>query len=307
MKRITVIILTYNSLENIGMLLNSLKKQTFNDYEIIVVDNASQDNTVKFIQENYPEIKIIINPENYWFSKGNNIGIKKAQGEYVLICNDDIKLDSNCLQYLVDDLDKDKRIGAITGKILRLTDNTDYSIVDCAGLKKTIYRKFSNIGENQPDSGQFDNKRRIFGISGAFFLVRRSALESIKYNQEYFDEDFVAYKEDIDLSYRLQQRGWKIIYQPRAVIWHKRSVKKDELRKNKNKLIKAYSYRNHFWVLLKNEKILSGIFILPYELIKFVYILFFEPYTIKFFIKSLKEIHKILKKRHAIIHNNTQL
>jgi len=307
MKKVSIIILTYNSRDNIEVLLKSINAQTFQNFEIIIVDNASQDETVKFIKENYPEIKIIINPENYWFAKGNNIGIKQAQGEYILICNDDIKLDSNCLQYLVDDLNNNQKIGAITGKILRLTDNTDYSIVDCAGLKKTIYRKFINIGENQPDLGQFDNKQQIFGVSGAFFLARKKALEDIKYQDEYFDQDFVAYKEDIDLSYRLRQKGWKIIYQPKAVIWHKRSIKKDDLRKNKNKLIKAYSYRNHFWMLLKNERSISGILILPYELIKLIYIIFFEPYTLKFFIKSFKDIKKIIKKRHAIINNNSQL
>jgi GT2 family glycosyltransferase len=305
--KLSIIILTYNSRQNVEQLLESIKNQTFKDYEIIVVDNASQDETVKFIKDNYPKIKIIINPENYWYAKGNNIGIRQTQGEYVLICNDDIKLDTNCLQWLIEDLDKEEEIGVITGKIMRLTDDSDYSIVDCAGLKRTIYRKFSNIGENQEDKGQFDNYQDIFGVSGAFFLARKKALDSIKYKQEYFDEDFIAYKEDIDLSYRLRHKGWKIKYEPKAVIWHKRSIKKDDSRKNKNKLIKAYSYRNHLWVLLKNEKITSGIFILPYELLKFIYILIFELYTLKIFCKSFKDIKKILKKRHAIIYHNTQL
>lgn len=307
MKKVSIIILTYNSRDNIELLLTSIKNQTFQDFEIIVIDNASQDKTVQFIKENYPKIKIIVNTENYWFAKGNNIGIRQARGEYILICNDDVKLDSNCLQYLVDDLNNDLEIGAITGKILRLTDDSEYSIVDCAGLKKTLCRKYINIGENQPDLGQFDDYKSIFGVSGAFLVARKQALENVKYENEYFDEDFIAYKEDIDLSYRLRKKGWKIIYEPKAVIWHKRSTKKDDLRKNKNKLIKAYSYRNHLWVLIKNEKPIYGIFILPYELMKFIYIAIFEPYTLKFFLKSLKDLKKIIQKRHAVINNHTQL
>lgn len=303
MPKVSIIILTYNSREDIDTLLKSIESQTFKDYEIIVVDNASNDDTIKFIKENYSGIKIIVNPENYWFAKGNNIGIRQAHGEYILICNDDIKLDDNCLELLMGDLAKDEKIGAITGKILRLTENNDYSIVDCAGLSRTIYRKFANIGENQRDSGQFENYHQIFGVSGAFFLIRKQVLESIKYQNQYFDEDFIAYKEDIDLSYRLKHRGWKIMYEPKAIIWHKRSMQKSTLkdRKNKNKLIKAYSYRNHIWLLLKNEKWSSIFFVLPYELIKFIYILLFEFYTLKIFIISHKNISKIIKKRKFIL------
>lgn len=296
MPKVSIIILTYNSRLHLEDLFSSIKKQSFTDYEVIVVDNNSSDDTVNFIKNNYSDVKLIINSDNYWFSKGNNIGIRQASGEYVLISNDDIKLHENFLEILINSMDQDSKIGAICGKTLKLTDDKNYSILDGVGIKTNIFRRFSNIGENQPDKGQFDAKKQVFGVSGALALYRKTALEQVKYKDQYFDEDFIAYKEDIDLSYRLRAKNWKILYEPKAIAWHKRSIQKSSLkdRQQKNKLIKALSYRNHWWVLIKNEPvsklILLAPFILSYELLKFIYILFFEFYSLKFCLQSLKKI-----------------
>ncbi len=134
-------------------------------------------------------------------------------------------------------------------------------------------------------------------------MVKHKALEEIKYQNEYFDEDFIAYKEDIDMSWRMHAAGFDVLYQPNAIAWHARTIQSDKLanRRAKSEVIRAYSYRNHLWTLIKNEQFATFakdfIFIIPYEISKFVYICIFEWSTVKIFPQVLKEIKKIRRKR----------
>ncbi|MFH0819215.1 MAG: glycosyltransferase family 2 protein [Patescibacteria group bacterium] len=313
MEKVSIVILTYNSAENISGVLESIKVQSYQNLEIIIVDNASQDATVMIAKQICPTAIIKENSENYWFAKGNNIGINLASGKYIFILNDDVVLHKECVAKLVERISVSPQIGAVTGKVYRLTDTKKTDIFDGVGLEKNIFRKYINIGENKKDLSQYNKDQQIFGVSGALFLVKRDALESIKFENEYFDEQFVAYKEDIDLSYRLNTSGWKIWYEPMAMAWHKRSVQKSSFKNRslQNRVIKAMSYRNHWWVLMKNEFTLKTIldwpFILGYESIKLIYVLIFELNTFMYCLKSEpNNIKRILLKR-KFIHDSKKI
>lgn len=307
--RVSIIILTYNSLEHLPDLFQSIAVQTHPDIELIVIDNASQDGTVAWLKQQ-TMLKLdhlVCNPTNVWFAKGSNQGIILASGEFILLCNDDVILEAKYIAKLVLRMHKDAQCGLAGGKILKLTKTNGQSIVDSAGLESAWSGRVVNRGENRPDIGQFDQPEEVFGITGAVMLLRRSALESIRYqdktHDEYIDEDFVAYKDDVDVSWRLERAGYTIWYEPAAVAHHARTIQQTDLaqRHIKPSIIRAYSYRNHIWLLVKNlsftDFILRAPWMLPYEFAKFLYICVAEWSTVKIIPQLISKLPTIWRKR----------
>ena len=163
-------------------------------------------------------------------------------------------------------------------------------------------------------SGQEENmnlaKQDVFGISGALMCIRASALDSIKYNKEYFDEDFFAYKEDADLCWRFKNMGWKIMLAPEAVAYHYRKVRGDikislwkklKNQKYKSGTIKFLSARNHLWTIAKNDFSINYLLYSPIiffrEFSKFLYTLFLDTKNIQAYFSALAGLPKILRKR----------
>ncbi len=295
---ISVIILSYNSRHHLPALFRSLATQTYQSIEYIVVDNASADGTVDWIRQQtiLPITKLVANQTNDWFAKGNNKGIKVAGGEYIMFCNDDIVLDPDCIMHLMRTMVTDSAIGLIGGKLLKLTPaevekgellTIDERMIDSAGIELHRSRRASNRGENDIDTGQYNSPQEIFGITGALMLASRTAIQKIQYENEFFDEDFIAYKEDVDVSWRMHRAGFKVYYEPTAVAYHARTVQNAALasRKTVSQIIRAYSYRNHLWMIYKNSSVLEllqhSVWILPYEVCKFTYILVTEWATLK--------------------------
>lgn len=305
-KLVSLIVLTYNSRRHLEALLRSIREQTYSAIELIVVDNASQDDTVSFLQSQTIRIvdQLIVNPQNYWFAKGNNIGITASHGDYIYICNDDIQLSPACIARLVAALDQDKQRAMVGPKVLKLVDGRLTTMIDSTGLLQHRSGKTINRGENTVDRGQFNTGERVFGITGAAMLIRRSALERAKFEQEYFDEDFVAYKEDIDLSWRLQHLGYDIYYEPSAIVYHARTQQKQTMqtRRHARKIIRAYSYRNHLWTLVKNltggDFLRRAIWLIPYECAKLVFVLLCEWTTLTIIPQCIRGFGRMRRKRH---------
>jgi len=335
MPKVSINIVTWNSLKYLPECFDSIFNQTFKDFSVLVIDNASVDKSVKFIEKKYPQtlldresyligrVRIIHNSRNLGFAKAHNKGIIFSQGDYILVTNPDIVLTPNCLENLIREMEKNPKIGCIGGKLLKIKPHnsdlpyiygTKTDIIDSTGLKILKSRKVIDRGQGEKDKGQFDKKEEVFGISGALALYRRKALEDIKLDGEYFDNSFFSYKEDIDLSWRLRLRGWKNFYTPEAVAYHYRGIgigekaKLSEIlkkRKSRPKLIKYYSYKNHLTILTKNEFLINIIrhfpYIFWYEFKKFIYILLLEISTLKGFFDFLKDLPKVLKKRKTIL------
>jgi len=315
-KEITIIVVTWNSKGFLPALFESFQKQSFKDYQVIIVDNNSSDGTVEFIKENYPQFRVWQNAENTGFAKANNQAIKLASTPYLLICNPDIILEPEFLSEILKTAQSNDKIGSAGGKLLRFPENlktlTDSDTIDSTGIVIFKNRRAIDRGENEQDRGQYDRCEEVFGISGALVLYSKSALERVAVNGEYFDEDFFAYKEDVDLAWRLKLAGYQSVYNPSARAYHRRAVaRKTDLsdkgtitnRWGKTALANYLSYRNHLWMLIKNEGYLR-IFFHPviwwYELKKIIYLLFKEPNTRKALPEIVKQIPKMSQKRKRI-------
>lgn len=326
MAKVTINILTFNASKYINQCLSAVFAQTYRDFRVIVIDNASNDGTVEFIRKNFPEVMILKNFQNLGFCRASNQGILLTKEQYLLFLNQDAILSPDFLKILVSDLESDQQIGAIGGKILKVSSEKEYlgenlrsDIIDTAGIKVFRSRRMVDRGAGEKDLGQYNQREEVFGLSSAVALYRREALEDIKVIlpvhdiNEYNDESFFMYKDDVDLSWRLRLRSWKIIYNPSAVAYHYRgafgSAKATvwqiiRERKSKSKWISRYSYVNHWKVILKNDFfsnfIRDFVYIFFYEMKKIFYLLLFERRTLLGFFSLISEMNLILQKRKFI-------
>lgn len=324
-KHVAVSIVTWNSEDHIADLLKSLKKQTFKDFDIIIIDNGSKDRTLEIAGE-YEDVIVIKNSNNTGFSRAHNKGIEMAMkfwqekdlsDRFVVVCNPDIVMAENCLEKLLIAICQNPLVGAAAPKLLRMEtevsdnmpENKKSSIIDSLGIeiKKTRAAgdRFSGTEER---NGAITEE--VFGVSGALMCLRGSALRAVKWGKEYFDEDFFAYKEDIDLSWRLRNIGWQALIAPDAIAYHHRRIKGRakqsffERLKNKtyqSKRVKFLSARNHLWMLAKNDFIINVFIDFPFiffeELGKFIYCLFSSPGDLRAYFSAVWGLPKMLKKR----------
>jgi hypothetical protein len=215
--RVAVVIPNWNTREFLGVCLASLRRQTFGDFETILVDSASTDGSVEFVNESFPETRTIALPENQGFSGAVNAGIEASDAELVVLLNNDTEQDPGWLAALVRAADTHPEAGLFASK---LVDFGDRRLLDGAGdaLRRSglPYR----LGHGERDRGQFGSEEFVFGACAAAALYRRSVLTEVGL----FDEDFFAYCEDGDLSFRAQLAGHRCLYVPDSVVYHIGSV-----------------------------------------------------------------------------------
>ncbi|MBF0117390.1 MAG: glycosyltransferase family 2 protein [Desulfobacterales bacterium] len=254
---VSVVIVNWNGRKYLEDCLSSLKEQTFRFFEVILVDNGSLDGSVDFVQKYYSDMVFLIKlSENMGFAKGNNIGIEKAKGKYIALLNNDTEVDKNWLKNLVSSMETDENIGMVGSKILNFyyrdqIDNTGH----------LIYQDGINRGRGrlEIDCKQFDDKIDILFPSGCASLYRKKMLDEIGG----FDEMFFAYGDDTDIGLHGRYLGYKAIYCPNAIVFHKYSGTTGSYSP-----IKAfYVERNRLWILIKYFPI-EYILISPYFTIK---------------------------------------
>jgi GT2 family glycosyltransferase len=248
----------------------------------------------------------VVHDHNEGFAKAHNQAIHWTKSEYVLCLNQDIELAPECFERLVRFMDDHPDAGAATPKLLRLQDGERTNYIDSVGLE--IYKNFQifDTAQGELDEGKHDIDEEVFGASGACPIYRRSAIEDVRFEREFFDEDFFAYQEDIDLSFRLRSRGWQIWRVGSAVVYHARSAreaKKQTLsqiirnRKKKNDFVNFYSYRNHLYLLNKNFvqwRFFPRIF--WREFLKLAYVVFAETKNLSVWRDVFKNFAKMTKK-----------
>lgn len=321
---VSIIILSYNSRRYIQKCLDSVVAQDYPDTEILIVINGATDGSDELIREKYGRLKNfqVLQPgENLWFSRGNNYAIPQARGEYILVLNQDTILERNFVSLLVLELESDPALGSVTGKLLHYKFDIDSKtkILDSTGIEIFKTRRVIDRGQWEIDLGQYDADTEIFGASGAAAMYRRRALEEIKLPKgsggfEYFDEDFIAYKEDVDLSWRLQLAGYKCRYLPRARIYHGRSIGRSWPtqfvrfilnRRRQPRLVRKLSFKNHYLMMVKNE--LPALFwrhfgyILAREILLLIYTLLFEQFQIFALARFFRQLPEARRKRKIIM------
>lgn len=239
---ISVVVLTCNGREHLEECLGSLLGQTWQGREIILVVNGSADGSADLVRERFgEEVRLVELPENIGYTGGNNAGLRAARGDYVALLNDDTRADPRWLEAMVETLQRRPDCGLAACKILSYRQP---EIIDNAG--HLIYRDgtFRGRGRLERDRGQYDREEEVLAPSGCAFLVRKAALEEAGL----FDEDFFIYGDDADLSLRVRLQGWRAVYVPAAVVYHKYSATTGAYSPFKAFLVE----RNRIWLTIKN-------------------------------------------------------
>jgi len=314
---ISAIVINHNRKDLLAECLESVKAQTVSVDETILVDNASADGSIELMRRRFSYVHVVENTKNRSFSVSCNQGINLAQGEFVLLLNNDLVLDKHYVERLVDIMQKDKRIGIAGGKIL----SADKTHIDSAGQFLARSRKVIDRGYKELDSGQYNKSNLVFSISASCALYMKSMLDDIKEGVEYFDEDFGFFYEDMDLAWRAQRKGWAAYYEPRAVAYHERGAtaktKKPFIPPLRHYYIthlglqlQCCAIRNRYLMMLKNDSILNIVknfpFILWYEIKQACYLILFRPAAIIGMVKSRQMLRKSLHKRRTHNTNKTQ-
>ena len=238
----SVIILNWNGRHLLEECLESVLSQAFPDFETIVVDNGSTDGSVELVKDRWgKKVQAILLPSNQGFAGGNNAGIRAAQGEYVILLNNDTAVDPGWLFALHGAVLRHPDAGMFTPKILNYfrrdeIDNTGHLIYP-DGLARGRHRL-------EKDDGRFDEEGETLWPSGCAGVYRKEMLDEIGL----LDETFFAYGEDVDLGLRARWAGWDCCYVPDAVVYHKYSATSGTYSPRKAFLVE----RNRVWILFKN-------------------------------------------------------
>lgn len=248
---ISVVIVNLNGEKYLRDCLDALSGQTFRDFDVIVVDNGSEDGSLEMLKTQYSWATIISLEKNTGFAKGNNIGLQSSSGRYIATLNNDTLPGREWLSALFEAAEADDRVGMVASKILLGKEGNE---LDSAGMLVYPDGMSRQRGRGQPDRGQFDKEEEVLFPSACAALYRREMLDETGF----FDEDFFSYCEDADLGLRGRIAGWKAVMAPGAVVRHLYSQTG-----GKYSEFKAYHVeRNRFWVLIKNFP-LSYILLFP--------------------------------------------
>jgi len=296
---VSIIIVNWNGEQYLHDCFRALKNQTFKDFEIIFVDNASDDNSVETARKLASDLKLLMNivmlSTNTGFATGNNKGLKQCSGKYIALLNNDTIAAENWLKALVEVMDKHQEVGICASKLI--VAGTD--IIDSAGDSfYTDLRGFKR-GEGEPAS-LYDSQEYVFGACAGAALYRKRMLDGT----DLFDEDYFLIFEDLDLNFRAQLNGWKCLFVPDAVVYHKVNASVKKLGYISN----VHMARNEKATILKNIPAVLLLKYLPLYLLEEVIFSFYyhaRHRSMKTYLRGnyefFKNIPAYLKKRTEVM------
>lgn len=254
---VSIIILTYQKgLPHVKKCLESLSRIKYSPVEIILVDNASIDDTVDYVKKHFVNVQIHQNKKNLGFCVGNNQAAKIARGKYILFLNNDTVVTPDFLKILVEVLEKDKSVGIIQPKIRQFRDKNKLdaccSFITSIGF---LYHYGYSQDQRQP---QYNKRTFMYSVKGACFLTRKNLIDKIGL----FDEDYFAYFEETDFCHRVWLSGFKVLYEPKAEIFHLGGPNKEV-----SPVIQFHSYKNRFATYIKNFERNTLFTILPVHIL----------------------------------------
>lgn len=214
---ISIVVVNYNGLNFVDSCLSSVFAADYPNFEVIFVDNASTDGSLKLVKEkffSYAMLKIIENKKSLGPVKGRNIGIANSNGKYVVFLDNDTEVDKSWLNHPILVLEKDDSVGACQSKLLL----SDKKTIDTCGHYLSIIGFPYEVGSGEIDNGQYEKIRDIFGARSAAMFIRKEVLEKTGY----FDEDYFMHGEETDLSWRIWIAGFRVVFVPDSVVYHKR-------------------------------------------------------------------------------------
>jgi GT2 family glycosyltransferase len=312
---VSVQVVVRNGERFIRACLDAVHAQTYRNCEIVVLDNASTDDTAHIIAAEYPDARLIRSDRNRGMWPGHEFLMAHTRGSYVLAVSVDVIIDPAFIACAVAACEQDPAIGAVQGKVLQLPDRNR---VDTCGFSLTRGRKVLNIGHGQFDGPAFSRSRIVLGVEGAVPFFRRSALEDCNIEGHIWDPDYFWYGDDLDLAWRMTLLGHRQIYLPDAVAWHDRSTTKGFARVpivgqlgriRARRAIPLFKRRldwsNTRFTIIKNDSIINILrdlpWILPRELLVLGYTALFEPGVFKEFGRFFRLLPRMLRRRTALM------
>jgi GT2 family glycosyltransferase len=283
--RVAVNVLTYNSAGQIDACLTCLLAQDYPDLRVTVIDNGSDDDTVAHLASwRERGVGVIALPENRYYARAHNLGIAATDAEVIFTVNPDVLLGPDFVSRIVGVFDGAPEVGSVNGKLL-LLEGADFdpaivaappradALIDSAGLLIFRSRRPFQRGNRQAARDHCLEPCAIFGVDGASAAYRRAMLEDIAIEtaegKEYFDNDFVMYREDVDLAWRARLFGWESRYEPAALGYHVRSFHLGRGRRQMSPFFRRHSVKNGWLLLVKNDEagaLLRNLpFLLPYQ------------------------------------------
>ncbi|MBP5224475.1 MAG: glycosyltransferase family 2 protein [Lachnospiraceae bacterium] len=244
MKKVTVVIPNWNGMQYLGTCLDSLKNQDTDDFEVLVVDNASTDGSAAFIRERYPEVRLIVNAENLGFSGGVNTGIEKSESEFVLLLNNDVECDPHFVSALTCAAERDERIFSVNPKMVNYRERE--LLDDCGDLYTVLGWQAQRGVAQSVDDPVYNKPAKVFSCCAGASIYRRKVFDEIGL----FDTMHFAYLEDIDVGYRALLYGYRNVYEPSAVVYHVGSGSSGAVKYSDFKV--RISARNAVYVAYKN-------------------------------------------------------
>ncbi len=256
---VAVVILNWNGKNFLQQFLPSVISSTYKNIQIIVADNASTDDSIQFLKDHFPTVKIIINQTNEGFAKGYNTALKKVTADYFVLLNSDVEVSPNWIEPVIALMENDKNIAACQPKILAEKNKSHFEYAGaCGGWIDVFGYPFARgrvLEHVEKDNGQYDDAAQCFWASGAAMFVKADVYNLLGG----LDEFFFAHQEEIDLCWRMQLAGYKIYVQPASIVYH---VGGGTLPKGNSK--KTYlNFRNNLIMLYKNSSATALLFKLP--------------------------------------------
>jgi GT2 family glycosyltransferase len=239
--QLTVTVANYNGREMLAEMLASIARQTLVPAAVVVVDDCSEDDSVEYLREHWPEVRVVRQPVNRGVTAALNACLAAAETELVGLFNNDMELAPDCLAELVAEIERDPQLGSVTPKML---DFAERSLLDGAGDALSWRGGGRRRGHEQRDVGQYDRAEEVFGPCGGAAVFRRSALEQVGD----FDEAYFAYYEDIDWAFRAQLLGFRCRYVPSALLYHRGSA---TLGRGMSEFNGYHLWRNPIWLIVK--------------------------------------------------------
>jgi GT2 family glycosyltransferase len=257
--KVSIVILNWNGRNYLEKFLPSVLQTSYANYEVIVADNGSADESVAFLETRYPSIRLIRFTENYGFAKGYNEALKQVKADYYVLLNSDVEVLPGWLQPMIELLETDKNIAACQPKILSYNNKKMFEYAGAAGgwLDKYGYpfAKGRIFDITETDSGQYDQSEPIFWASGAALFIR----PAVFHEMNGFDNYFFAHQEEIDLCWRIQLAGYKIYSCPASVVYH---VGGGTLPRG-NSLKTYLNFRNNRIMMSKNLPFSKKLWVMP--------------------------------------------
>jgi GT2 family glycosyltransferase len=254
---VSIIVVGHNDEADLPLSVGSALAQRGVTTETLVVDNDSSDGSREAVRRvGGQRVHLLELPENIGFAAAMNLGIGASSGRYVLALNPDCRLEPDFAAILTGRLDRRPDVGSASGRLLRAqgAELSPTGRLDSTGIYRTMAGRHFDRGSGEPAGGRYTVEEEVFGASGAAGFYRREALESARIMTGVFDSDFFLYREDADLSWRLQNLGWKCLYVPEAVGYHRRR-NLPERRRRMSPLVNFHSVKNRFLLRINNQSL----------------------------------------------------